>query len=523
MAHVKRQHSSPSKSFGNESLSVSFAAKQMGQHSKEGPRKVQSQAALQDALAPIAFKGHMITPQKQSDTNISNTSPIKQVRSADFSAPLSHKAVTRKPIKFSNGITPPPRSSSRNAIAHMNLSNSATDDDVITETYQTHTRDNSAIGNDWIYNYSEMKDNPQLYPDAIMTSVPRIMDLPHAVTTPDESAVPAISPSYSLDLEDVPEEEVGYFRRLSDIISQFPLSGSSISPQKSMKTLQSWGSQSTVSDSVSSPCSPVQDQTPGRWNQTRPALTTSFGLSNTKRLSHRFDELDCSWEDDVDFCYEHAAEADCDFDWQSPIDEQNYVKSETVIGTPSKSFLRTSQITDVDQPSMNKPEKGIGHLCIKKNSSGELQPQPELILDTQIPLLIHHGSSPMNGSNEALSSHITKGTDKENSLSLGCNVEQPKSPLLATNFIDLPLVDITVPSPNHENAEKNVLPLQTHSTRMSEDSLLGPNKAAVRLSRSSSFESIIKPYSELPNSLRSSKNSFDYVIDLATGRYGKTG
>ena len=28
--------------------------------------------------------------------------------------------------------------------------------------------------------------------------------------------------------------------------------------------------------------------------------------------------LDASWEDDIDFCYEHAAEADCNFDWTRP-------------------------------------------------------------------------------------------------------------------------------------------------------------------------------------------------------------
>jgi hypothetical protein len=37
-----------------------------------------------------------------------------------------------------------------------------------------------------------------------------------------------------------------------------------------------------------------------------------------------FEEFSTSWDEDIDFCYEHAAEADCDFDWsRSSLDMSN--------------------------------------------------------------------------------------------------------------------------------------------------------------------------------------------------------
>lgn len=35
----------------------------------------------------------------------------------------------------------------------------------------------------------------------------------------------------------------------------------------------------------------------------------------SRRLSLKAQGFDARWEDDIDYCYEHAAEADCDFDW----------------------------------------------------------------------------------------------------------------------------------------------------------------------------------------------------------------
>lgn len=51
--------------------------------------------------------------------------------------------------------------------------------------------------------------------------------------------------------------------------------------------------------------------------------------SDHRRISIGFKEIDINgWEEDIDYCYEHAAEADCDFDWweTSAVDEDHLAR-----------------------------------------------------------------------------------------------------------------------------------------------------------------------------------------------------
>ena len=530
VAHVKREQSSALENPSHEKLAASVSTAQTSQHTRQGSIDVQTEAASQDNSEPITFKEHEIKPQDRGDSFTAHGSAfsVKQECSTGTSVPQSQTAAIRQPIKFSNGMTPPPRSSSRNAVTFINLSNSIADDGVIADINQIDASGPLGKEDDMAKIYSDRSNNRQLIPGRIVTSVPRIMDLPHAVTTPDESAVPAISPSYSLDLEDVPEEEEGYFfQKLLNGIQHGPLSESSISPQKSTRTLQSWGSRSTVSDNFSSPCSPVNNQISSKWKRIGPTLMSSSGPDNRKRLSHRFNDLECSWEDDIDFCYEHAAEADCDFDWQSPYSQEDYIKADLDAGTPFTNALYTSQLTGTGQLSVAKPKKRTSCAHIQTSSNEQLQPPSELLVDTQVSPQSHCRSSLPDDDNIVFSSPDSfKKMEDENSLGLNRNInnklQKPSTPSsLSSEEYGIRLADVTFPLPGSLHAKRNFPALYTHENTKFESSMLALNKAPERLSRSSSFESILKPYSELPNSLQSSSNSFEFVIDLATSSYEK--
>ena len=143
---------------------------------------------------------------------------------------------------------------------------------------------------------------------------------PHAMTTPDDSAYLIKPVSHQALLADVPEEDDSRSTTVRGSRPSTP--GSGIRHAKSVPNII-----------TSAPCQEYP-HSPVIGNM-RPFLVNDC-LSQSHALppfvGHPFDDipahpgsprpiscsplpLDPSWEDDVDFCYEHAAEADCDFDW----------------------------------------------------------------------------------------------------------------------------------------------------------------------------------------------------------------
>ncbi|KAI1417864.1 hypothetical protein F5Y13DRAFT_201382 [Hypoxylon sp. FL1857] len=124
----------------------------------------------------------------------------------------------------------------------------------------------------------------------------------HAISTPDEAAWPLSNSITSLP--DVPEEEehhaVSRPSRMSVTSNHSSLRGSISVPllrQFSM-TQSSQRSPSNASDTL------------GLFNDQHLART---GASDDN-LANDSD----NWEDDIDYCYEHEAEADCDYAWERP-------------------------------------------------------------------------------------------------------------------------------------------------------------------------------------------------------------
>ena len=145
----------------------------------------------------------------------------------------------------------------------------------------------------------------------------------HAVTTPDDSAFP-LSPSRirvpGAELADVPEEDertIATHSRPSTPISSlrhaksFPSTRSnsqrwSRSPRKVCGRASDNAEPHIENLDQSKASLPLVGE-PFDDIPERPRLS--------KRMSNKIPSFDSCWEEDIDYCYEHAAEADCEFDW----------------------------------------------------------------------------------------------------------------------------------------------------------------------------------------------------------------
>lgn len=236
-----------------------------------------------------------VTPPHQPSFRQSKSSPglgLRQSRSIEnFSRPT--------PRSPTSPVTPPTRRSSRNACtASIVPDPSAT---AVEAILGVNAQQNASA-------YSSAVQDPKLvsFVDSIVVG--------HAVTTLDDSiqmlrSIPfAGQPS---NLAEVPEEE-----------EQTRLNESTSSPRHNRDRSSIQRSQSFPSTRASGdiPKSDVQYTTQSHdSSETVDSQLPSISggrPSVNRRISIGFNEIDINgWEDDIDYCYEHAAEANCDFDW----------------------------------------------------------------------------------------------------------------------------------------------------------------------------------------------------------------
>lgn len=185
---------------------------------------------------------------------------------------------------------------------------------------------------------------------------------PHAVTTPDETALTlkplSFGPSRT-ELPNVPEEDEAALGR-----NDSPETAAEFVEAKSFSSLKScsvrWSSSSSRASAVS-PVSPLSEDFPFS-ELVVPLVGQPFDdVPLHSRLSCRFsvapNEIDHCWEDDIDYCYEHAAEADCEFDWdRSSVEDGKLGFKGDMDGSnlePAREVARYSKmlINDVRAPS----------------------------------------------------------------------------------------------------------------------------------------------------------------------------
>lgn len=132
----------------------------------------------------------------------------------------------------------------------------------------------------------------------------------HAVTTPDDAAWP-LSPNVMTPLPDVPEEEETHGGPRHSCRVSIVSNSSSLRGSVSVPLLR----QMSQSQGHKRPPSNASD-TLGRFDlvAAQRALRTALDDDDSSVC----DALRESWEDDIDYCYDHAAEADCDYAWERP-------------------------------------------------------------------------------------------------------------------------------------------------------------------------------------------------------------
>ncbi|KAK8015679.1 hypothetical protein PG991_008567 [Apiospora marii] len=127
----------------------------------------------------------------------------------------------------------------------------------------------------------------------------------HAITTPDDAAWP-LTANVLTSLPNVPEEEEGSRQDCTSLTSN----------------------NSSLRGSISAPLLRRRPQppAPGQGNPSNASETLGkFDMLAAQRLMRASIDEDGSvyedslnWEDDIDYCYEHAAEADFDYAWERP-------------------------------------------------------------------------------------------------------------------------------------------------------------------------------------------------------------
>ncbi|MCJ1265681.1 hypothetical protein MMC22_005561 [Lobaria immixta] len=219
-------------------------------------------------------------------------------------------------------ITPPPRISSKYPGSEYSSGNH---EPLSSPTFSRHQTDNgsSAVDNSVLANVSTTHTTLQTEDDLFDYST-----TPHAVSTPDGTALtlkPLLFENLEKDLPGLPEEVE------TEKINVPTPPQQSLRPLRHAKSFPSTKSSSRrwsrTSPRVSPDglISPLIDGPPLAEavipSTDHPLDDIPFRPRLSRRISSGLAKFDECWEEEVDYCYEHAAEADCDFDWDRVLNE----------------------------------------------------------------------------------------------------------------------------------------------------------------------------------------------------------
>ncbi|OTB07129.1 hypothetical protein M426DRAFT_20183 [Hypoxylon sp. CI-4A] len=210
---------------------------------------------------------------------------------------------------FTSPVIPPPRTSSRVSVRHERFDSLTT---TLTERPATSTgfRKPQPFAPIDPTSPKGLRPPPAPRVSAVVESDREESEeshiIPRAISTPDDAAWPLAN--NASQLPDVPEEEEHHAStrpsRLSVASNHSSLRGSISVPLLRQLSLKQYSqrSPSNASDTL------------GGFDL--------FNAQNALRAGgdDQFadDDLRESWEDDIDYCYEHEAEADCDYAWERP-------------------------------------------------------------------------------------------------------------------------------------------------------------------------------------------------------------
>ena len=252
-----------------------------------------------------------------------------------------------------------------------------------------------------------------------------------AVTTPDDTVCVLGNGqrgSLVTVLADVPEEDEVTSRFRNSITSRTPgasfirhsksFPSAEFSSTKSSGNLHRIQSETRIfarghSGTTSDPTLPISNEPP-QDIPIRPRMS--------RRISTGLKGLDTSWEDDIDFCYEHAAEADSAFDWQ------NLSKRELDMTSDDVHRVGEGNTSNLDRMS-GFPPSPPSELTDETETPQALSERPSSYFSTS-----HNSSRPMTLMSESTS---TSGSVLSSSVSMP-SPNTPVEPAFVSQTVTVP-------------------------------------------------------------------------------------
>lgn len=320
------------------------------------------------------FRSSLVSPKTrdlyQSPSPKSDPQAVRHTRSTgSFSQPIPPSSPRSPKSRDPHVPTAPPRMSSR-------LGSARGEDTPIAQVL---------AGNGTSKRSSGIWNNSFHRPSVSNEFVNDLPFIPHAVTTPDDTAMHAASPTWNAtDLEHIAEEEEGYFGRKShdqsvlyspspemsptqkpDAGSDLPLRSDQMGPHEHLKSFANHRPTrprplSQMSDTLGAPFCPPSSggkKTPGAMG----AIQRSAGIRRRSTFFRSLEETN-TWEDDIDYCYDIGADADCDFEW----DRMSTEAKERYTPNSATFANRTSTVVEEDEEH----EQGAGCTTEEKLNSG---------------------------------------------------------------------------------------------------------------------------------------------------------
>ena len=265
--------------------------------------------------APLPSSSGMASISEKSASN--QPQIIRKARSVEsfsqpFVKPRSPKSSFSSPSPYSP-VNPPPRTSSRQAVDRPHDLSRPAIESPTAPTFSLAEHKN-IVGTASSNHVTPLNDA-----DATSEAWPFGAAI---VTTPEDPTRQnnPVTSGYNTDLDDVPEEAESYFQYRPPGRTRATSGSSSLRHSRSFPVAASPSAKSgsrscskTNSLASKAPLEYIEGSTSSaRSWRSRPSTSHSRYNDPFAVVS---ETLDSSWEDVIDYCYDHAAEADCDFDW----------------------------------------------------------------------------------------------------------------------------------------------------------------------------------------------------------------
>lgn len=267
--------------------------------------------------------------EQQQPTAVTEELSGRSLRLSRSVESFSRPVVNSRVHRHTQSANPPPRSSSRLALAPIH--------DVPEESIETEEQICSPTSRSNRQSGIWDKFAP-LSPKHTASKLPTMTEesdyVGHALTTPDNSAIHPITPPFSPGLADVEEEPERF-------VSPRPAPRPPVRSPKSPKSPKSPNFETFSFNTQRSPIAKSRERknsyvspksSTQRNSMTRPMsqmsqLSDTLGspsvvrrssirrAPSSRRKSNTWRVIEESWEDDIDYIYDNSLEADCDFDW----------------------------------------------------------------------------------------------------------------------------------------------------------------------------------------------------------------